>query len=133
VACFAAAALTGCVYLSKNNDFYMGQGTTNEVMLSYFGPTCNQDVDRDGTVSSGDRALCAFFIIRGMCNGSGDNALKFVCTAVTDPRVVRNGYDANVASFILSANVWSRGGQACLRANVNTGWRAVPLGGDCQK
>jgi len=135
IVCVAAVALSGCVSVTQSgglNHLTVWKGTTNKLMVEFFGPTCNQDVDRDGFRGTGaDRGLCAFYILRGTCNNQGGQLLKVVCYAVTDPNWRGSGNLTMLSHFIIQAHYWSQGGADCLIGTLNGGssrWQTAKIG-----
>jgi hypothetical protein len=92
----AALSLSGCVTLAQEpwgTRLTFSRHTTDELILAWAGPACDQDLNGNG-VSGGpqDRAYCAFYLIRGICNGTNDAALKLYCYEGTERGRNQQGY-----------------------------------------
>ena len=103
-------------------------------MWRWAGPTCDQDVTGDGTRGSPkDRALCAFFIIRGICNGAADGSNRGLCYAATDPNAQTGEGKPTWVDFNEAANL-RRQANSCLAFRYGAfgeirGWNILSRGG----
>lgn len=133
IVCVAALAMSGCVtakHLLGRDFLTLSKSTTDPVMLAYYGPACNQDLDGDGVPGLyHDRALCAFYVIRGSCN-QADDYTKVICYAVTDPKYWRE--------FLNAPYEWSKYHDTCIYAVRESSvsgpvvrWAGETAGGDC--
>ncbi len=134
----SAVALTSCVSTSGpyGGDHYtmsINRAGTAKILWAWNGPSCDQDVDKDGSRGTPhDRALCAFFVTRaGECN-SAKGIAQGICNLATDAN--RNGsagplwFDYTAAATRVLQNGW-----ACLQVTYGAfgdvrRWTAAPLG-----
>jgi hypothetical protein len=140
VLCSAALVLPGCFAAAYDSYvittdhpgvlYTIKKSWSDQIVWAWAGPTCNQDVSRDGTVGSRyDRALCTFFIIRAhACNDMSGGAHN-ICYSATEP---------NQSSDFNDAVDQQLGADDCLALHINPfadyNWTARRLGtGGCQR
>ncbi len=134
----SALALSSCVTTSGpyGGDHYtmsINRDGTAHILVAWNGPACNQDVDRDGNRGTPhDRALCAFFVIRGQECNHADGIGRSICNVATEG----NGNDAAGPlwfDYTAAATRVLQNGWACLQVTYGAfgdvrRWTAAPLG-----
>ncbi len=139
---FAASAfvLSSCVstsgpYYGDHYTMSINRAGTGNILLKWNGPACNQDVSGDGTRGSPyDRALCAFFVIRGQECNHASGVGRGICNRATDPRAREADDGVEMwSAFDRAAHLTLQAGWSCLQvtysgSGVVKRWTGNPLG-----
>jgi hypothetical protein len=117
----SALLVTGCVTVGQYGDHYtesIWHEPSDGIVFNWASPKCDQDIDGDGSRGTPhDRALCAFFIIRGTVCNNINGTPKQICNLATE---------ANGETYYTHTPLWFDFTAAATRM-VNNGWACLQI------